>query len=122
MQKIDKKILIMLVVILIAVLSAGFFVFKYLKEIKTVPQDSALQESLEKEEKADEDFELLPSEEEQPSIDAGSLQIETEQQAGLFICVDKCGDNICQASDPECKNNMNCVCLETKEECPKDCK
>lgn len=113
MPKPDKKILIISIIILTAVLSAGFFVFKYSKEIKKSPQDSVLQENLEKEEQ---------SEEEQPSIDTESLQIETEQQTGLFICADKCGDGVCQASDSECKNNMNCVCLETKEECPQDCK
>jgi hypothetical protein len=43
---------------------------------------------------------------------------------GLFICADKCGDGVCQTSDPNCgesDSNLNCICPETQQECPQDC-
>jgi hypothetical protein len=45
--------------------------------------------------------------------------------AGTFsVCSDKCGDGVCQKTDPNCgkNNNLNCTCLETPQECPQDCK
>jgi len=121
-SKIDKKVLIILIVFLIVVLFAGFFVFKYLKEIKTTVQDSLGGTNTEESGQQDNNSELSPNEEEQSSIDTLSPQIEIESQPGLSICADKCGDGVCQASDPECKNSMNCVCPETKQDCPSDCK
>lgn len=52
-----------------------------------------------------------------------SLSVEANGSGGIFtICSDKCGDGICQKKDPECKDNMNCICPETKDDCPQDCK
>lgn len=98
-----------------AVLFAGFFIFKYLEadeKIKTTVQDSFSGANAEEQEQF---------EEEQPSVNI-SPQIETEPQSGIFVCADKCGDNICQTSDPGCKNDLNCICLENQRECPQDCK
>lgn len=44
---------------------------------------------------------------------------------GLYVCADRCGDNICQFADPECgeeNTNLNCICPETNQDCPQDCK
>lgn len=40
----------------------------------------------------------------------------------LTICADKCGDGVCQETDADCDNNLNCICQETSQECPQDCK
>lgn len=103
----NKKILIVFIIGLIAFTAAGFFVFKYSREVKTAVENSA---NTEEEESG---LEIIGS---------PQAEIETTQGVGLFVCVDKCGDGVCQLSDPECEDNLNCVCGETKEECPADCR
>jgi len=95
----NKKLLIAIIVILAVVLVAGFFAYKYLN----------------------------PAEQpaEQPEIPQAQIEVGGTQKngGGLSICLDKCGDNICQKSDPDCKaNSLNCICPETVQECPQDCK
>lgn len=99
--KIDKKILIILSIILIAVLIAGFFVYKYSKEVKTKV------ENIEKE---------------TPSVNSENQQAETNPQPDFTVCIDKCGDGVCQPAGAVCDNNLNCTCPETKTDCPSDCK
>ena len=43
---------------------------------------------------------------------------------GLTVCLDQCGNGICEQSDPNCgkENSLNCICLESKQDCPQDCK
>lgn len=104
----NKKSLIILIInliIVLAVLTAGFFVFEYLKQKKSALQGSIGQENIE-------------NNAEQPPENP---KVETGKPTGLFICADKCGDGICQESNDECKDNMNCVCPESKEECSADC-
>lgn len=110
--KIDKKILIILSIILVVVLIAGFLVYKYSKDVEKTAQNNQEEVIIKTPEQG----------QEQPPVNLGDIQIETQPQPGLTICADKCGDGVCQASDPECKNNMNCVCAETKADCPSDCK
>ena len=44
-------------------------------------------------------------------------------QGGLIVCVYKCGDGICQKDNVSCDaNDMNCICQESIQECPQDCK
>lgn len=59
----------------------------------------------------------------QVQIDIQGAQTQGENNQGSFsVCLDKCGDNICQESDPDCgKSNLNCICPETNEDCPEDC-
>ncbi|MEK7080435.1 MAG: hypothetical protein AAB925_01205 [Patescibacteria group bacterium] len=93
----NKKFLIAIILILAVVLVAGFFAYKYLGQVNSA------------------DTENLPVQ-----IEAGGTQ---PDGGGLSICFDKCGDNVCQKTDPNCKDNsMNCICLETSQECPQDCK
>lgn len=116
--KIDKKILIILIIVLIAFLVAGYFVFKYTKEIRTRTQD--LSDGANTEEEQSEKTE--PSlDEENSAVEIEYPRIEADPESGLFICVDQCGDKVCQTSDTECKDNINCICPETKEDCPSDC-
>ena len=99
----NKKLLIAIIVILAVVLVAGFFAYKYLN-----PADQPAEQSAEQPE--------IP----QAQIEVGGTQ---KNGGGLSICLDKCGDNICQKSDPDCKaNSLNCICPETVQECPQDCK
>jgi len=56
------------------------------------------------------------------------VQIQAEGDSGtgngtFTVCLDNCGDGICQAEDQDCgKNGLNCICAENKQECPQDCK
>lgn len=43
-----------------------------------------------------------------------------QPQPGLMVCQDKCGDGTCQQF-VVC-SGTNCVCTETKADCPQDCK
>lgn len=61
--------------------------------------------------------------EEAPQIEVKAIP-ETENGGGLLmVCVDKCGDGICQKAETACEGgNLNCVCFETPVDCPQDCK
>ena len=95
----EKKILIISIVIIIAALgAAGFFAY--------------VQNSISGTDNAP-----------QVQVQAEGAVTQSDNGAGmLLVCVDKCGDGVCQKSDPECKDNLNCVCLETPQDCPQDCK
>ena len=38
----------------------------------------------------------------------------------LTVCVDECGSGVCQNGESAC-NDLSCVCMESKKECPQDC-
>jgi len=108
----DKKILFFIILIIIAaVAAAGVFVFKYLNQGSGETSTSAGQKN--------------PLEQ-TPQVQMGGVQVEGENgqnnAGGLIICLDKCGDGVCQKSDPDCTDSMNCICPETAEECQQDCK
>ncbi len=111
--KIDKKILIILSIILVVVLIAGFFVYKYSREVKITTENNESGEIIE-----------TPGEQsqEQSPINLENPQVETKPASGLTVCIDKCGDGICQPANTDCGNSLNCVCSETKTDCPSDCK
>lgn len=104
-----KNKFIYLTVIIILILGFfGFLGYEYLKnqspvKVQKNPQDS------------------LPIQ-----IDSSGIEINGQSQnPGLTVCLDKCGDGICQTSDPDCGkegSNLNCICPETKQECFADCK
>lgn len=52
------------------------------------------------------------------------IEKKTERQpkTGLFICLDKCGDGVCQTADLLCTDKLNCPCVESRDNCPSDCK
>jgi hypothetical protein len=120
--KIDKKVLVILIVALVLVLLIGFAAYKYLTESASSVQNSVGGANTENQNPADSGKnqpENIPSVQVQLQAAGGA-----EEDDGFSVCLDKCGDGQCQASDPGCdkKNNMNCICSETKEECPQDCK
>ena len=107
-SKIDKKVLI-ICVILIVVLIAGFFVYKYSKDVKKTVQNNEGEIKIETPGKQI----ITPSE---------NSKVEIQPRPGLIICADKCGDGICQPAVTICEDNLNCICAETKVDCPGDCK
>lgn len=117
--KIDKKILIILIIVLVIFLFAGYFVFKYTRDIRTRAEDSIGGANTEQQEQQGNKEPSL--DEENYSVEIEYPRVKTEPQSGLFICVDQCGDKICQTSDAECKDDLNCICAETKTDCPSDC-
>ncbi len=113
--KINKKILI-IGVILIATLIGGFFVYKYSKDIKKETETPIEQT-------------ITPDQSQnQPQVNVENPHIKTQPQlepstqTGFSVCVDKCGDGVCQPAGTICKDNLNCICAETKTDCPSDCK
>lgn len=111
--KIDKKILIILSIILVVVLIAGFFVYKYSREVKITTENNESGAIIE-----------TPGEQnqEQPPVNSENPQAEINPQPGFTVCIDKCGDGVCQPAGAVCDDNLNCTCPETKTDCPSDCK
>lgn len=112
-SKLDKRILIILIIILVAIILLGIAAYRYLIVDRVNVQNSV--SGTETEMQASDQDSGNPLENSVP-------ELKIEPEPGLFICVDKCGDGICQTSDPECKDSMNCVCPESQQECPQDCK
>jgi|SRR3989344_77536 len=115
-KNMNKKVLIITVVFLVLLLVGGFFTYNYFTKIKTfIPND---ENSLNKQGNQQENTQ---NSQDQVNVDISNIEIEEGDKSGLLICVDKCGDSICQKVEDQC-NNLNCVCLEDKQECPQDCK
>ena len=108
-SKIDKKILIIIGVILIVVLIAGFFVYKYSKDLEETVENNKEEVKIETPGRQI----ITPSE---------NVKVEIQPQPGLTVCADKCGDGICQPAGTICEDNLNCICAEIKADCPQDCK
>ncbi|MBI2054011.1 MAG: hypothetical protein HYT36_01635 [Candidatus Staskawiczbacteria bacterium] len=121
----DRKILMFSAAGLVIFAAAGFLIFDYSEQAKTTAENSS---NMEAEEQYDEDF--LPRQDAveqaensgEQNANLPEIKIEAIQGTGLSICQDKCGDGVCQAEESECDKGMNCICKETKEECPADCK
>jgi len=127
----NKFFLITIIVILAVVLAAGFFGFKYLNQIKQVETQNSLGgANIENpaEQKTNIGAENQNSQTQTPQVQIQAGGIQTEENSGggsLSVCLDKCGDGICQKTDSECaktNSNLNCVCAETPQDCPQDCK
>ncbi len=114
--KIDKKVLAIGVVLLILLLAGGFFVYRYLTDIRSQVQNENEGANTQTQQEAS-GGNLQGGDDAKVS----DVEIETETGGGLIICSDKCGDGICQAPEKRC-DNLNCVCREDKQECPQDCK
>ena len=70
----------------------------------------------------------LPPDQKEFSLPRQSSQIQEIKTEGiksggtLNVCLDQCGDGICQKTDQNCKEgNLNCLCPETLVNCPQDC-
>jgi hypothetical protein len=112
----DKKVWITLIIVAVLIL-AGFAVYKY----SARPAENANTQN-----SAGGAETEVPPDNNQDIPEISDVQIQTEnggESGGLIVCVDKCGDNVCQKTDPSCQpNSMNCVCPETSQDCPQDCK
>ncbi len=93
--KIDKKILIILAIAFVIILALGFLVYKYLNFSGVEVENSA-----------------------------GGVKTESELNKGaVTVCLDECGNGKCQKLDPGCDvGSLNCICAETPQDCPQDCK
>jgi hypothetical protein len=111
LSKIDKKTLAIAAIAVIILLLAGFSIYRYMAGVTPVitPVITASPTP------------VIP----QVQIQPGDMQVEGGEGKGSFsVCLDRCGDNICQTTDPNCApgNNLSCVCEETHQSCPQDCK
>ena len=58
-----------------------------------------------------------------PQIEVKAVPDSENSGGSLTVCLDKCGDGICQKTVSVCEGgNLNCVCVETQADCPQDCK
>ena len=120
-SKIDKKVLVISIIVIIAILLVGFVVYQYIKEYSQNPSEVKNLTGGAQTEQAAGDI----SSDQDKNVP--QIQIQAEGGTGLgslTVCSDKCGDGICQKTDPACgkDTNLNCICPETPQECPKDCK
>ncbi len=112
-SKLDKKVLIILITALVVILLIGFIVYKYISgslvDVKNLTGGAQTEQN------------NTP----QVQIQADGVQVQGENGGGTFsVCLDKCGDGVCQETDPNCGkgNGLNCICPENPQECPQDCK
>lgn len=115
--KIDKKVLTILIIALIVILVSTFLIYKYISSSKTGVENTA--GGVNTEEQKNQENLLTP----QIEIEAEAVTGDSSSGGMLIVCLDKCGDSICQKIDEKCQSqSLNCICPETKEECPQDCK
>lgn len=71
-------------------------------------------------------YNYFMKEEAKPSVQVlpDGVTVEGTNGGGQFtFCADKCGDGICQLNGSACDDtDFSCICQETKEACPADCK
>lgn len=118
-QKIDKKVLVIVGVILIIVLIAAFFTYKYSKDLEQTLENNEVEMKIE-----DPREQVITPIENQPNQNQPNNmpQVQLKPQESLTICSDKCGDGVCQPANIVCEDNLNCICAETKLDCPQDCR
>jgi len=109
----DKKVFKILIIVVVAVSLAGLGTYFYLASsgIKVKNATGGVQTQ---------GNNAAPVQ-----IEVGGVKAGGESGQGLLsVCMDKCGDDVCQKTDPNCGEggNLNCVCPETPQDCPQDCK
>lgn len=112
-SKIDKKVLTWLLIALIGIIVIGVAAYWYLGTTTEV-QNSAGGASTENQSE--------DNSQSAPDVQIEGVNAEGVQQGGLIICVDECGNGVCQPIDENCNTNLNCICPETAQSCPDDCK
>jgi len=92
-SNIDKKVLVTLFILILALILVGFFVYKQIAN-------------------------PLPVE-----LKSGDVEFQSETGSGtLTVCTYECGNGLCQIDDPVClDDSLSCICPETPENCPQDC-
>lgn len=112
----NKNFLIISALIIIIILLAVFAFYKYMP----VPTPSKIQNSA-----GGAQIEKPSDNSPGVQIEVGGVQAEGQKGGGtLTVCLDKCGDGVCQTTDPNCAKDgtQTCICPETPSECSKDCK
>jgi|SRR3989344_2209873 len=113
--KIDKKILITLIIFLILIAAAVFFAYKYL--VNNSPEKKITEEQ-----EISSDISNTPEQTPNIKLQNPNIEIQGIGAATLTVCLDRCGDGVCQKTNDNCKDgNLNCICPETVNECPQDC-
>lgn len=119
----NKKIFTYLVIITIIIVAVIFFVYQYMVNknievenytggISTENQSSQIQN--------DDGTQEVPGDLDDSNII--DIQAEGDNGGGTFsVCLDKCGDGVCQTSSAGCQDGLNCTCIETPQDCSQDC-
>ncbi|HCC59833.1 MAG: hypothetical protein A2402_00375 [Candidatus Staskawiczbacteria bacterium RIFOXYC1_FULL_37_43] len=122
--KMDKKILITSIIILIVILLGIFLFYKYIGTIGIEVQNTTggANTEIQTDQQNTDDQNITDS---SPQVEVQAEgEINYLDSQGFSVCLDECGDGICLETDPDCgkvKNNLACVCPETSESCPQDC-
>ena len=112
----DKKIITILFIIVV-ILIGGFLLYQYSSDTESNLQNST--GGAQTEQSQDQNIQT-PDVQLEAQDDGGSVQ--GNGDGVLTVCSDKCDDGACQKGDIYCTDNLNCVCPETPESCPQDCK
>jgi hypothetical protein len=112
----DKKFLAISLIVIVLILLAGFGIYQYIAGSTANVQNSAGGAQTENNAVIN-----TP----QIQIQAGGIEAQGESDGGsLTICMDQCGNGVCQQTNTTCSgdNNLNCICQENVQDCPQDCK
>ena len=117
-MKINKKVLIisLVVLVLVVVVAGGLLAYKSIKINNPQIQEKKNTENKNAENKNADNKVVVPDVQVQVNTKDTS-----KDQAFLTVCLDNCGDGICQKIDTTCEGSGNCICPETFKDCPKDC-
>jgi hypothetical protein len=121
MIKLDKKVIIVLAAIIVVLIVAGAGFYNYATKTEESNLEIFSPEEINQEPNQPDNTPKI-------EIPEGGIKVEggngDSGGGGLIICLDKCGDGICQTADPDCDMNksLNCTCPENQQECPQDCK
>lgn len=110
MKLTQKTLIIIAAIILLAIVAVGFAIYANFQKQESQKQGS--------------DNSIITGDKTADQTGDGAQDnTKTENDGGLFICADKCGDGNCDNYDNyHCKdNNPNCACKETEQDCPIDC-
>ncbi len=117
--KINKKIIIIFLIVLALVLVTGFVLCKYVLGKKYLNSSNGAVIQQQQASPAPQDN--SPFKINAPKTE---LQTPTQPKGSLMICTVRCGDGICQRAGEVCpqNDNLNYACAETHANCPQDCK
>lgn len=120
-SKIDKKILLTAVIVLFLFLVFGLLIFKNTKNDLSVQNTTG---GINTENKP---VQTINGNTDGIKAVNGQAKIEqinnnSKTTGVIIVCQDKCGDGVCQPAGTICPDKLNCICAETKADCPQDCK
>ena len=119
----SKKSVTIIVVLIVLTAAIAFVVYEYMTAgtAKSLQNGNQANQALEipaelKNEK--------PISQKNATVQVGGIKAQgSSGQGTLIICSDTCGDGVCSNAVPVCKEgDFNCICAESHESCPVDCK